>query len=276
MRVLLIYGGTRIGDTFHAIPLLKELKDKGITCDWIHGKYEQEVCELLKNLGLVHRLISTPFVLGKIGSAGVNPDMSSIGQFITFVQQSGDTSGYDGVITSEKLGDNFTGFFACDKDIGIDFEKYPWASGNIPDVIIDGYKREGDFIGCQPASVSSFKTYGELYHVDFPGEVKSFGFIGERPIPNSFSIHGMNLEEVYQELQTCGMFVSTHSAIGLLAYYLGIPLIFISFWKNLANLAKRDNVIQLEVPTISELDDAVDAMYSEHILYREEIMNVKQ
>ncbi len=291
MRVLLVYGGTRIGDTFHAIPLLKELKDKGIDCDWIYGKYEREVCILLKKLGLVGMLIPTTFIVGEAGHALVNPDMGSIDKFITYVHENeeevlGGTelpirlyhkfSDYDAVITPEKIGDSFNGLFTSTEDIGIDFEKCPWASNNIPDVIIDGYKGEGDYIGCQPASVSDFKTYEELYHVDFPGEVKSFGFSGERPIPNSFSIHGVSLEEVYQELQTCGMFVSTHSAIGLLAYYLGVPLIFISFWKNLANLAKRDNVIQLEVPTVSELDEAVDAMYSEHVLYKEEIMNAKR
>ncbi len=85
----------------------------------------------------------------------------------------------------------------------------------------------------------------------------------------------MNLEEVYHELQTCGMFVSTHSAIGLLAYYLGMPLIFISFWKNLANLAKRDNVVQLEVPTVAELNDLISAMYEEFVLHNKEVVDVK-
>ncbi len=294
MRVLLVYGGTRIGDTFHAIPLLKELKGKGIDCDWMYGKYEREVCILLKKLGLVGMLIPTSFIVGKSETALVNPDMNSIDKFIKYVHEfeeevfgfSGHNdlpirlhykfSDYDAVITPEKIGKNFNGLFTSTKDIGIDFEKCPWASGSIPDVTIDGYERQGDYIGCQPASVSDFKTYGELYHVDFPGEVKSFGFSNERPIPDSFGVHGMSLEEVYQELQTCGMFVSTHSAIGLLAYYLGIPLIFISFWKNLASLAKRDNVIQLEVPRIADLNDAVDTMHQKFVLHNREVVDAKR
>ncbi len=293
MRVLLVYGGTRIGDAFHAIPLLKELKDKGIDCDWMYGKYEREVCILLKRLGLVGMLVPTNFIVGEAGHALVNPDMNSIDKFINYVHENEKEvfsfsghhelpirlyhkfSEYDAVITPEKIGKNYNGLFTSTEDIGIDFEKCPWASGNIPDVIVEGYKRRGDYIGCQPASISSFKTYGELYHVDFPGEVKSFGFTGEEPIPNSFSVHGMHLEEVFHELQTCGMVVSTHSAIGLLAYYLGMPLIFISFWKNLANLAKRDNVVQLEVPLIAELNDTVSAMYEQFVLSKE-VVDVKK
>ncbi len=284
MRVLLVYGGTRIGDTFHAIPLLKELKGKGIDCDWIYGKYEKDVCVLLKKLGLVGMLIPTKFIEGEAGHALVNPDMVSIDRFISYVHEHeeevlGGTelpirlyhklSDYDAVITPEKVGKNYNGLFTSTEDIGIDFEKCPWASGSVPDVTITGYERDGDYIGCQPASVSDFKTYGELYHVDFPGEVKSFGFANENPIPNSFAIHGLSLDEVYQEIQTCGMFVSTHSAIGLLAYYLGIPLIFISFWKNLANLAKRDNVVQLEVPLIAELNEAIKSMHEKFVLNKE-------
>ncbi len=288
MRVLLMYGGSRVGDTFHAIPLLKELKSKGIKCDWIHGSYEQEVCQLLKKLGLVDRLISTNFIVGRRGEAGVNPDMSSIKHFLTFIDEKEkdifklleykepfytyrNFSEYDAVITpSMRESDSgFDGFFTCNEDIGIDFNRCPWASGNIPNVIIDGYKRDGDYIGCQPASVSSFKTYSTLYSISFPGEVKSFGFEEEKPISNSFRIHGRSLEEVYEELQTCAMFVSTHSAIGLMAYYLNIPLIFISFWKNLARLAKRDNVIQLEEPEAIELEDVITQMYSKYVINKE-------
>lgn len=269
MRVLLVYGGTRVGDTFHAIPLLKELKMRGIVCDWVHGKYEQEACQLLKRLGMVDRLIPTNFIVGKVGDAGVNPDMSSIIKFFNYVKKEG-FIGYDAIISPElKKEAHLNGLFTCTKNIGINFNKYPWASSSIPDVTISGYKRDGDYIGCQPASVSAFKTYNTLYSINFPGEVKSFGFKKENSISNAFIIHGRSLSEVYEELQTCAMFVSTHSAIGLLAYYLNIPLVFISFWKNLANLAKRDNVVQLEEPDLIELEDAITQMYSKYVINKE-------
>lgn len=278
MNVLLIYGGCRIGDCIHAIPLLKELKNRDINIHWIHGSYEQQVCKLLRYLGLVDRLISTPFIVGKRGDACVNPDMSSIKGFLNYVtakekdifeilqyQKLQDTfksmSEYDAIITPQKSDKGFNGLFESTKDIGVDFSICPWASADIPNVIIDGYEREDDFIGCQPASVSPYKTYDLLYKIEYPGEVKSFGFEGETPIQNALNVHGKDLAEVYNELQTCAMVVSTHSAIGLLAYYLNIPVVFISFWKNLAKLARRSNVIQLEQPNLSELQDAINTMY---------------
>ncbi len=89
MAVLLAFGGSRIGDTFHVIPLLKKLKEKRIECHWIHGRYEIGVCDFLKKAGLVDILLSTDFIVGKVGKFDVNPDMNSIKQFIDRIKQQG-------------------------------------------------------------------------------------------------------------------------------------------------------------------------------------------
>lgn len=258
-KVLLKFGGTRVGDTMHVIPLLKLLKDNNIECDWVYGRYETDVPELLKELNLVEYLYPTPFIDGPI-----NTDMNSIKRFLNFVDKScviGED--YDAIITP-----NFPrGIFESDKDLGIDLAQAPWAAPIIPNVTIDGWEKEGNYIACQPASISQFKTYRLLYNVRYPGDVKSFGFPGEMPIDDSISISDRSLVEVVEELRTCCMAVTTHSAIGVLSYYLGIPLIMIHFWaKNLSSFSTKDTVVELREPGLSELQDAIDKMYEENKL----------
>ncbi len=101
-----------------------------------------------------------------------------------------------------------------------------------------------------------------MYAIDYPADIKSFGFLSDKPIPNAIRIHGKSLIEVYEELKTCCMVISTHSAIGVLAYYLGIPQIFIHFWEGgLANLSERENIVQLYEPTKSEIQVALDCLW---------------
>jgi hypothetical protein len=59
------------------------------------------------------------------------------------------------------------------------------------------------------------------------------------------------------------MVVSTHSAIGVLAYYLGIPQIFIHFWDNTggANLAEKDQTISLYAPGKNVLQEEIENLY---------------
>lgn len=257
-KVLLKYGGTRVGDMFHAIPLLKKLKDSNIKVDLAHGKYESQAAELLLHLGLVDKLHSNDFIDGHI-----NTDMTSIKRFITHIGNMYDNEDdYIAVIKPEEIDSSLNGVFSSTNDIGIDLKEVPWASVDIPNVIVGDYRREYDYIGVQPASISGFKTYNPLYAVEYPGDVKSFGFISDRPIDNCIKIHGKDMIDVYEELNTCCMVVSTHSSIGILAHYLGIPQIFIHFWKGgLANLSDRENVIQLREPGLTELQTEIDNLF---------------
>ena len=156
-----------------------------------------------------------------------------------------------------------SGLFMSSKDIGIDFDTVPWAVTEIPDITIGDWKAEGtEYIGVQPSSISGFKTYNPLYAIDYPGDVKSFGFQTDHPIEDAIEVHGRNMVEVYEELLTCSMVVSTHSSIGILAFYLGIPQVFIHFWpKGLANLANRPLMIQPKEPGRLELQIAIDELY---------------
>jgi hypothetical protein len=265
--VLLGFGGSRIGDTFHVIPLLKELKRNHIECHWMHGIYEAGVCEFLKKAGYVSKLIPTNFVQGKIGAFDVNPDMSSVTNFIAEMEDNPavNLDDYGCVITPQ-----LDGYFNYSEDLGIDLSTCQWAGVNVPDVTIPGYVREDNYIGCQPASVSDFKTYRALYAIDFPGDVKCFGFPGEPMIRDSIQIQNNSISDVFEELNTCGMVVSTHSAIGIMAYYLGMPLVFIHFWDGgLANLADRDNIIQLKKPSKFELQEAIDKIYQKYVIGKE-------
>ena len=262
-KVLLKYGGTRVGDMFHAIPLLKALQDKDISVDLVHGKYESDAAKLLQYMGLVHILHSDEFIDGHI-----NTDMESIKRFLSHIGNKYDDN-YNSIIYPNP---EFNGLFSFSKDLGVDIDSVPWATGNIPDVIVGDYNTTIDscikdigevFIGVQPASISGFKTYSPLYAIDYPADIKSFGFLSDKPIPNAIRIHGKSLIEVYEELKTCCMVISTHSAIGVLAYYLGIPQIFIHFWEGgLANLSKRENIVQLYEPTKSEIQVSLDCLWN--------------
>jgi len=48
-RLRFIYGGTRCGDTLHAVPFLQRCKEWEYTVDWVHGPYAKEVIAFLKN-----------------------------------------------------------------------------------------------------------------------------------------------------------------------------------------------------------------------------------
>jgi hypothetical protein len=266
MRALVKFGGTRIGDMFHVIPLLKKLQEKEYTVDLAHGKYELGAAKLLLHLKLVKKLYSSDFVDGKI-----NTDMGSIIRFLNHIEDIYDKEEeYDVIIEpARNPGEDpmaqrgLSGVFMSSKDIGIDFDTVPWAVVNIPDVTVGDWKAEGtEYIGVQPASISGFKTYNPLYAIDYPGDVKSFGFQTDHPIEDAIAIHGKDMIEVYEELLTCSMVVSTHSSIGILAFYLGIPQVFIHFWPTgLANLADRPLLVQPKEPGKIELQIAIDELY---------------
>jgi hypothetical protein len=256
-KVLLKWGGTRVGDQLHAIPLLKSLKDNGLSVDLVHGRYELDASKLLQYIGLVDNLYSYEFVDGHI-----NSDMNSIKKFLEYIGTTHDKD-YDIIIEPERNENGFTGVFTSNKDIGINLRELPWATPTIPDVVVGDYERSENYIGVQPASISTFKTYNSLYSIEYPGDVKSFGFQYERPIANAIRINGKTLIEVYEEMKTCCMIISTHSAIGVLAYYLGIPQIFIHFWKGgLANLTERENVVQLYEPGKLDIQIEIDNMWN--------------
>lgn len=266
MRALVKFGGTRIGDMFHVIPLLKKLQEKGYDVDLAHGNYELGAARLLLHLKLVKKLYSSDFVDGKI-----NTDMGSIIRFLNHIEDIYDNEEeYDVIIEpARNPGEDpmaqrgLSGLFMASKDIGIDFNAVPWAVIDIPDVVVGDWKAEGaEYIGVQPSSISGFKTYNPLYAIDYPADVKSFGFPSDRPVDNAIAVHGRDMVEVYEELLTCSMVVSTHSSIGILAFYLGIPQVFIHFWqKGLANLADRPLIIQPKEPGKLELQIAIDELY---------------
>jgi hypothetical protein len=267
MRVLVKFGGTRVGDMFHVIPLLKKLQEKEYKVDLAHGLYEAGAAKLMLHLGLVNKLYSSDFVDGKI-----NTDMGSIIRFLNYIEDIYDEEqDYDAIIEpARNPGEDpmaqrgLSGIFMSNVDLGIDFNEVPWAVTEIPDVIVGDWKAENaEYIGVQPASISGFKTYNPLYAIEYPCDVKSFGFSSDTPIDNAIAIHGRDMIEVYDELLTCKMVVSTHSSIGILAFYLGIPQIFIHFWPTgLANLAEREMVVQPKEPGKLELQIAVDDLYA--------------
>ena len=269
MRVLVKYGGTRIGDMFHCIPLLKELQRLEHEVDLAHGSYEKGAAQLLLHLGLVKSLHSNPFIDGNI-----NTDMGSIVRFVNSIVDIYEKRvEYDCIIEPERQEgeDPFGqrgltgGWMQTGEDCGVNFGPVPWAVTDVPDVTVGDWKAEvTEYIGVQPASISGFKTYNPLYAIEYPSDVKSFGFMSDGPIVDSIAIHGHTMIDVYEELLTCSMMVSTHSSIGVLAYYLGIPQIFIHFWPTgLANLAERGgNVVNIREPGKIELQIAIDEMYN--------------
>lgn len=266
-KILFKFGGLRVGDCLHSIPLLKAMQDKGLTVDMVCGFYESGAAKLLKYLDLVDTLYIDEFVDDVDGiqpgviSSNINGDMNSIKKFLVHIDNKYDSK-YDIIIKPEDIEGSLTGIYISTKDIGIDLVTVPWACNNIPDIIVGNYVRTENYIGIQPSSISRFKVYNTLYDIEYPGDVKSFGFNGDRPILNSIKIHGKCLIDVYEELKTCSLVISTHSSIGILAYYLGIPQIFIHFWKSgLANLSPRENIIQLYEPVKSEIEDAIDIMW---------------
>jgi ADP-heptose:LPS heptosyltransferase len=261
-KVLVKFGGTRVGDYLHAIPLFKALKDKNFEVHAVHGRYESQAAELLQHIGLIDKRHATDFIVGI-----VNSDMTCIVKFLASIGETFDEmEDYDAIIQPKSSPGNpegLNGEFESTKDLGIDFQKIPWACTKVPDVRVGNYVREDDYIGVQAASISRFKIYAPLYVIPYPGDVKSFGFNADRPVPNAIQIHGKTLIDVYEELMTCCMVVSTHSAIGVLAFYLGIPQIFIHFWEETggANLAKRENTIQIHAPGKYELQEEIEELY---------------
>ena len=266
--VLVKYGGTRIGDMFHVIPLLKKLQEKGIECHLACGSYEVQAARLLLKLGLISKLHSSDWVDGSI-----NSDMGSIVRFLEMLGTMYETRyEYDAIIEPARNKEEdpngqkgLNGVFESTVDLGIDMNTVPWAVTDIPKVIVGEWNKDKteNYIGVQPASCSGFKTYNPLYAIEFPGDVKSFGFASDSPIMDAIQIHGKSMEEVYEELLTCSMVVSTHSSIGVLAYYLGIPQIFIHFWPSgLANIEEDEYSINLREPGKLELQIEIDKLYN--------------
>jgi hypothetical protein len=252
---------------FHVIPLLKKLQDRDIEAHLACGKYEVEAARLLLHLGLITKLHSNEFIDG-----GINSDMGSIVRFLEHIGTIYERKyEYDYIIEparNENEDPNgqkgLNGLFSCTEEIGIDFGTVPWAVTDIPKVIVGGWDKNKteNYIAVQPASISGFKTYNPLYGIEYPGDVKSFGFLSDTPIMDAIQIHGRTMIEVYEELLTCSMVVSTHSSIGVLAYYLGIPQLFIHFWKGgLANIEECETSINIREPGRIELQLAIDDLY---------------
>jgi len=230
--MLLILGATRVGDTIHTIPFLKHAC-KDYRVHWVHGSYGRQAAEFVRSE-----------VEGMDVSLTCKEDkglpMQGIPDCMDFLNTNlamKDTIDYDAYVPSKDLEKTgypelvcFGVLDAYHEVCGIRFNRL---KDSIVRLIND--PPQGDHVVVQPQTISPWKTvqsFTELdSHVFGDSTIYNVGTPEEHPLngPNVQVTNGAHFCEVARLVRSARLVVALHSAVACLAYYLGTPLICVSF-----------------------------------------------
>lgn len=211
-KMLLVFGGAKVGDTLHMLPYIYEHQDYEIT--WITGTYEREAAQLIqKNYPNITDL---RFIDDGVPQTGYSSDMERFRNQVNIEQAK---KSYDKVETRIDL------FLDLNKDIyrkGIEY---------LPSI-----KKEEiePYICYQGDSVASYKRVLDIDNYVFP-KIKgvSIGRKGERIVRGTEDRTGLSLEESAKVIKNSILFVGIHSAMSCLNLYLNHAGICLHFTKGL-------------------------------------------
>lgn len=263
-KMLLILGGLRVGDTFHAIPFLKKAcETHDIT--WIHGSYEAEAVDVIANV-LNEIQIEERIVMDD----GMPTDLNSITTFrdCASKQHQNIFHRFQVIETSADIITSANPAFTLDGAVKTNFvvanrRTDSWVT--VKDS--EKYRQEyGDYIAVQPATCSTWKIINSVYEAKFPLKTLSMGKPGERLIDGAIDTRSWGLVEAARVLAGARLIVAQHSALGVLGFYLNKPTIIIHFFmEGLFEFSRfHANCRDLKQPSKGDLEDAVDMMLKEY------------
>lgn len=260
-QLLLVLGGTRIGDAFHAIPFLKKTSE-AYHVSWLHGVYASSAIKFLREEVQDFEFENIPMVEKR----PLPLDLSDVTDFFTYFALHKpflDLSAYSKIVPFE-MGTSQQTFeqlvcpttvnevFVCED---IEFNRKTDSLVHLIDP-----PEKGSHIVVQPTTVSHWKSSDPLYQLgtkDFEGlPIYNVGGKGERPLvgENITVANGASWRETAHLLVSCKFAVTLHSSVACLAYYLGVPFIYISFMPNLFPFhVWRDNITELLQPDLETL-----------------------
>ena len=211
-KMLLVFGGAKVGDTLHMLPYIYEHQDYEIT--WITGTYELEAAKLIQDNYPNITQIKT--IDDGVPQTGFSSDMERFRNQVNIEQAK---KSYDKVETRIDL------FLDLNKDIyrkGIEY---------LPSI-----KKEEiePYICYQGDSVASYKRVLDIDNYVFP-KIKgvSIGRKGERVVRGTEDRTGLSLEESAKVIKNSILFVGIHSAMSCLNLYLNHAGICLHFTKGL-------------------------------------------
>jgi hypothetical protein len=277
-KLLLIFGGVRIGDCFHAIPFLNYVTHEGYQIDWIHGLYTREVVQFLKdhttiNIGETHEF-----------EDGFPTDLTSIRMFRDRIYGMVDTNGYDSIVDDENVifqgevrtsGERVVTIQGRrDQSFTFDWNEFADLSltneEEIPKLFSNDLHRmirEDPFITVQSSTVSAWKNISELSKVDFPLPVIQLGSTTDQmiEIQDSLNAKGISIAESAYVLSQGKFHVGANSSLACLSVYLNQPLVCCQFSKDVIRFStlRPETTIDVYPSTQESIQEAIDMMFRE-------------
>lgn len=216
MKRLLVAGGFRIGDTFHLIPFLRNLSMPAAELHWISGSYERDAVEFLASSTdlAIHRT--------EIRAEFRRPDNNiDVAAFANNFSCAG-TDADEIVLVREAHSPQMT------------------PETFVPLKLKETVER-GDYIVVQSTSISEWKSCQALSAVVWPMPIKVLHKTGD---PEPMVLGGEVLRdrplcEIAKLIFGARLFVGIHSAMTVLAFYLGTPLVVCHFMPGLVKFSKH-------------------------------------
>ena len=260
-QLLLILGGTRVGDAFHAIPFLKKASER-YNVNWLHGVYATSAIKFLQEE-------VADFEFGHITAAErslLPMDLSDVLDFYTAFSTHRsflNLTQYAKIVPSTiKIVQSTSEQLVCPTTACEEFDCEGILFNRRTDSLIHliDAPSKGEHVVVQPSTVSHWKSNEGLYQLtsqDFGGlPIYNVGGKDEKVLSGEgvTVMNGSSWRETAHLLVSCKFAVTLHSSVACLAYYLGVPFIYISFMKDLFPFHTwRDNVTELLCPDVETL-----------------------
>jgi len=230
-KMLMVLGGTRVGDTLHTIPFLKNAcKDYRI--HWVHGSYGKQAAQFIRD-----GVEGMDIVLEQKTDVKLPDGLKDTMNFATQNSDVFDYTGYDTIMPS--IDSRKTGYpeLVCHVTLNKEFSVCGVNFHRLKDSIVKlkDDPPQGEHIVVQPVTCSVWKNIPSFY--DLPSQifgdrtVYNVGLSNERTIkgPNVQITNGAHLTEVARLVRSARLVIAVHSSIACLAYYMGAPLICVAF-----------------------------------------------
>lgn len=221
-KVLLLLGGTRIGDTISATSGFRLLQEKYGDVHWCHGAFAAQCFDLFEE---------TDLPLAKhcmVPEAVLPEDVYSVDLWRGFVDLR-DYPDYDLYLDFE------TGLFLHASNEAAVFQQFACGVGfglwdaAAPQLTLKGSIEQGDYLCVQGATVSDWKSVPALGEVTFPAEARELGWKNEPYLLDAEDYKGLSLLESARQLAGCRMFVGVCSSMAILSAALGVPTLQLHF-----------------------------------------------
>lgn len=227
MNITLIYGGLRIGDCIHSVPMLNKLRAKypDAKIVWYSGTYEKVAVDFLSG---VYNITPTYFKDGF---------PQNIDDRVKFCKEHTKATDENNIVIS-------------DPNWGFDINNTDFSL--LPDTLINQLKpkHNKEYVVVHCSSVSNWKNSTELFKYKYPCDVICVGKKDERLIPQGIDYRECDFMTLASLMYYSKYFIGIHSAMACFAFYIpntkglihhfmpNIPIQFSQFRKDWVDIDK--------------------------------------